>query len=593
METGNPFNPFDATGITKKQAVATANSVTEREPATSQTDKNIKVYMTVETPDGVWLPKTAVTVAEGSYVYHAFVKALDNAGFSYVGAKKGYVSEITNANRETLAEFDMGRNSGWMYKVNGKLPTVGLTEWPIYNGDNILWYYTEDWTKDPAAVANAGGEEAVKEYLAGGGGGGGEVAQEAATETSAASTSVETTATVTDGKATANVSASDVTKAIEQVAEKAKTDAADKTTEKEVVLEVKSEGKVDSVQATIPASATNELAKADASVVVKTDCGNVEIPADTMDSIASQASGQDLSVVVENKKAEDVITSDVSEKIKEETGLEKAALDGASIVDVTIKAGNTEITSFGGGKVKLSLPVVGKQIVGKLYKVLAISANGALDMLTGKCSMKNGAKVMDVDSTHLTTFVLTTEEVKNPFSDVKEGDYFYNPVIWAVDKNVTSGKTEDTFAPYEGCTRAQMVTFLWRAAGSPWASANRHFSDVADNAYYKDAVEWAIAAGITNGISDTKFNPNGSVTREQLAAFIYRYAQSMGKGFTGAWMFLLDYDDASQVSQWADEAMHWCVMNNIVTGTTAKTLSPAGEANRAQIVTMLYRYFNL
>ena len=165
METGKAYNVFDFSGKAKTQAVVTSNVKTEAEPKAPTKDTDITVYMTVKTPKGVWLPRTAVTVKEDALVYHAFTKALDAAGFSYVGAKKGYVSEITNANGETLAEFDMGRNSGWMYKVGKVLPTVGLNECTIKDGDEIVWYYVEDWTKDPDAVKNAGGKKAVDKYL--------------------------------------------------------------------------------------------------------------------------------------------------------------------------------------------------------------------------------------------------------------------------------------------------------------------------------------------------------------------------------------------------------------------------------------------
>lgn len=528
-----------------------------------------KVNVRVQSTTGTIAQDSNLVINEGTTTVMDVLRTVLNAAGKTCVIRNGgaYVASI-----DGLGEFDGGPNSGWMYNVNNVTPQVPANECELHNGDTVLWYYTLDFTRDSR---NTGG-----------------MGETAATETEGTvSSSVETAATVVEGRATASISSNDVSKAIEKVTEQAKADTTGKTAEKEVVLEIKANGNADAVEAKLLAEAVKALAGADVNTVIATDCGNVEIPSDSLANINSQANGKDLSVAVENKKSEDVITESVSEKIKEETGIGKEAIEGASIVDVTIKAGDSEITSFGGRSIRLSLPVLGQQIVGRLYKVIAISANGALDMLTGKCSMRNGVKVMDLSSTHLTTFVLTSEEVKNPFSDVKESDYFYNPVLWAVEKNVTSGKTADTFAPFDGCTRAQMVTFLWRASGSPWASANWHFSDVPEDAYYADAVEWAIAAGIAKGTSENTFDPNGSVTREQLAAFIYRYAQDKGQGFTGAWMFLLDYNDASQVSEWADEAMHWCVMKGIVSGTGEKTLSPKGEANRAQIVTMLYRYF--
>ena len=526
-----------------------------------------KVNVKVQSTSGVIAQASDLVIADGTTVLDVLKTVLNNAGKTCVIEKGGtYVASI-----DGLGEMDKGANSGWMFNVNNVTPQVPASEYELRNGDTVLWYYTLDFTKDSRNTGMKPGDTTT-------------------TDTTA-TTNVETTATVTDGKATASVSASDVAKAIEKVNEQVKTDTTGKTTEKEVVLEVKSTGNVDAVETTIPANAVNELAKADANVVVKTECGDIEIPADSMDNIATQAAGQKLSITMENKKASEVVAAVGADKIKEETGLEGKALENVSIVEVTIKAGEKTVTSFGGKKISLSLPADNGQVAGKNYKVLAISADGTMELMTGVCVVENGKKVVKVTSTHLTTFVVTGEEVNNPFKDVSASDYFYNPVLWAVEKNVTSGKTADTFAPFDGCTRAQMVTFLWRASGSPWASANWHFSDVPEDAYYADAVEWAIAAGIAKGTSENTFDPNGSVTREQLAAFIYRYAQDKGQGFTGAWMFLLDYNDASQVSEWADEAMHWCVMKGIVSGTGEKTLSPKGEANRAQIVTMLYRYF--
>jgi len=116
-----------------------------------------------------------------------------------------------------------------------------------------------------------------------------------------------------------------------------------------------------------------------------------------------------------------------------------------------------------------------------------------------------------------------TEPVSNPFTDVKPTDYFYEPVLWAVDKGVTSGLTPASFGPKSTCTRAQVVTFLWRAMGKP-APANdaNPFTDVSANAYYYDAVLWAVEKGITTGLSADSFGPNSTCTRGQIVTFLYR-----------------------------------------------------------------------
>ena len=404
---------------------------------------------------------------------------------------------------------------------------------------------------------------------------------------STATESVEATATVKDGKATVEVKADDVTKAIEKV-------EGEKAENKEVVLEIKGTSGVNTVEAGIPAQAVKELAKAEVGTTINTEGGSVTIPSEAMGNIAAQTGSSDLTVTMENKSAnEAAAAAGGTENLAKGAGVSSEALANANIVEVNMTAGNKAITSFGGSNIELYIPLKGNFVAGHSYLGASVSANGSIQGFIAECLKVANQLFAKVRTGHLTTFVVTTEEVKNPFTDVKSGDYFFQPVLWAVSKEVTGGVSETSFAPNAGCTRAQMVTFLWRAAGKPWASANRHFSDVAEGAYYKDAIEWAIAAGITNGISDELFNPDGAVTREQLASFIYRYAQSKGQGFTGAWMFLLDYSDASAISAWADEAMHWCVMQEIVGGTGNGKLSPQGTATRGQIVTMLYRYFNL
>ena len=404
---------------------------------------------------------------------------------------------------------------------------------------------------------------------------------------STATESVEATATVKDGKATVEVKADDVTKAIEKV-------EGEKAENKEVVLEIKGTSGVNTVEAGIPAQAVKELAKAEVGTTINTEGGSVTIPSEAMGNIAAQTGSSDLTVTMENKSAnEAAAAAGGAENLAKGAGVSSEALANANIVEVNMTAGNKAITSFGGSNIELYIPLKGNFVAGHSYLGASASANGSIQGFIAECLKVANQLFAKVRTGHLTTFVVTTEEVKNPFTDVKSGDYFFQPVLWAVSKEVTGGVNETSFAPNAGCTRAQMVTFLWRAAGKPWASANRHFSDVAEGAYYKDAIEWAIAAGITNGVSETVFDPNGAVTREQLASFIYRYAQEQGMGFTDGYAFKLDYSDASAISAWADEAMHWCVMQEIVGGTGNGKLSPQGTATRGQIVTMLYRYFNL
>ena len=153
-----------------------------------------------------------------------------------------------------------------------------------------------------------------------------------------------------------------------------------------------------------------------------------------------------------------------------------------------------------------------------------------------------------------------------------------------------NGVSADLFAPDDPTTRAMVVTMLWRLAGEPAANAPAPFTDVEVGSWYANAVNWAAETGAVKGTSETTFSPNEPVTREQLAAILYRYAQAQGKGFTGSWMFLLDYLDASEISDWANEAMHWMTMHGIITGMGDGTLAPKDNATRAQIAIMFMRF---
>ena len=176
------------------------------------------------------------------------------------------------------------------------------------------------------------------------------------------------------------------------------------------------------------------------------------------------------------------------------------------------------------------------------------------------------------------------------FIDVKTTDYFYNSVKWAVGKNITNGTSSTTFSPYKSCTRAEIVTFLWRAAGSPEPTTTRNpFRDVnavTHSSYYK-AILWASQKGITSGTSTTAFPPDQVCTRAQIVTFLYRYAGQPSGYYSNPFK---DVGATSEASYY--NAIRWAVGKGITTGTSATTFSPYASCNRAEAVTFLYRYTN-
>lgn len=177
-----------------------------------------------------------------------------------------------------------------------------------------------------------------------------------------------------------------------------------------------------------------------------------------------------------------------------------------------------------------------------------------------------------------------TEEVKiSPFRDVSTDAYYYEAVKWAQKKGITGGIGNDLFGPYQPCTRAQIVTFLWRAAGSPVVNYAMDLTDVPGDAYYAEAVRWALSQGITTGTADGRFSPNAPCTRAQAVTFLFRASKASADGAPA-------FSDVAADAYYA-EAVKWATDNGITNGTTSSTFSPAGGCTRAQIVTFLWRLY--
>ena len=205
------------------------------------------------------------------------------------------------------------------------------------------------------------------------------------------------------------------------------------------------------------------------------------------------------------------------------------------------------------------------------------------DKGNGKYTFTMPASKVEIKATFM-----EDNSVLNFFYDVPNDAYYYEAVKWAAENGITGGVGNSLFAPNQPCTRAQIVTFLWRAAGSPVVNYLMPFTDVDEGAYYAEAVRWAVSTGIVTGQTETTFGTDSVCTRAQAAAMIYRCAQAQGKGFTGAWMFHLPFTD---VPEWAYESVAWCYMNSVTTGVSETSFAPGNDCTRAQIVTFLWRAF--
>ncbi|MBR3083716.1 MAG: S-layer homology domain-containing protein [Oscillospiraceae bacterium] len=218
---------------------------------------------------------------------------------------------------------------------------------------------------------------------------------------------------------------------------------------------------------------------------------------------------------------------------------------------------------------------------GDMYVIQADISDGAIQ--TYKASNLLPVKVGESGNVEdIVTEIKVSNQIAGPFRDILRSAYYYDAVLWAVENGITSGTSATTFSPDATCTRAQMVTFLWRTAGCPVVQRTNPFVDVRSDAYYYNAVLWAVKNGITAGTSAARFSPEDTVTRDQAVTFLYRFAGS--PDVSGGNAFRDVPGDAYYAS-----AVQWAVSKQVTNGTGATTFSPGAPCTRAQTVTFLYR----
>ena len=217
----------------------------------------------------------------------------------------------------------------------------------------------------------------------------------------------------------------------------------------------------------------------------------------------------------------------------------------------------------------------------KLGELVVTDKDGKKLELTDK---GNGQYTFTMPSGKVEVAAEFVKEVEvSPFADVATDAYYYDAVKWAVEKSITNGVSETLFGPDQACTRAQIVTFLWRAAGSPEPKSGSSFADVAADAYYAKAVAWAVENGITKGTSETTFHPDETCTRAQGVTFLYRALGKLAAAQAG-------FTDVAADSYYAD-AVNWAAENGVTKGISETLFGPDGSCTRAQIVTFLYRAY--
>ena len=344
-------------------------------------------------------------------------------------------------------------------------------------------------------------------------------------------------------------------------------------TGKEVTIDLSSLNK-SVIGVTFPKTTLENVAASEASgLEVKLPGGTTAVfDKATVAAIAEQAAGSDIQLVIDTTlKAAQVLT-----------GAQKSAIKGmksALVLEAYFTSNGKRISDFKGGEAELtvSYPTT------KPVRVWYLTEEGALEAVPSSFDGKSASFVVK----HFSNYVIEQlDETAMPFVDVAENTYYYDAVKWAAANGITQGADTTHFSPFVPVTRAQVVTFLWRASGCPEPTGNASkFTDVVIGSYYEKAVAWAIEQGITKGTSDTTFSPDKVCTRGQIVTFLARFAgvKDEDTGYTHGFVDV-------KATDYYNNAVAWAKDNKVTEGTSKTTFSPNVDCTRAQVVTFLYRW---
>ena len=567
----------------KYGAVETSYQITVlyREDGSSGTPTTITVYFTlygdddhtdtdkggtVHTLQGnnlqTWIARKSYEVSINATVWDmlklAITEANTNGSDTFVlGNPSGnYIDKIIR-NGVGLAEFTNGPNSGWMYTLNGTHPLLGVSEQFLSNNDEIVFHYTDDYTK----------EEGSEKW-----GGGTTIGDEKTPPADAPSNSVgvEIEATVKDGAAVAEVGADTVKELIAEAITEDKTN---------VTISIIGTQDAGTIELDMIVETVKELAKNGMSLTVTTDKASLIFDAEALKTIMGD-------------HTDDVEVKITVSIIDTETGLtdeQKAALpENYVVIEFSVMVGDMLVHDFG-GNITVSVPFTPPDGMSEddydLLTVYYLDENGNIQEMAG-AKYDPEAGTITFTTNHFSAFLV--REWINPFGDVNKG-WYYKAVRFAYGESLMGGTREGAFSPDAMLTRAMLVTILYRNEGQPPIGAAAPFSDVASGQWYSDAIAWASANGIVDGYGDGRFGPNDSITREQLVTMLYNYAQWKGLDVSKS-NGLSAFTDSGEVSGYAQGAMAWAVAEGLVTGRTLTTLAPKGTATRAEAATLLQRF---
>lgn len=573
ISTGQAYNPFDFMEIQKVQAYANGTGNSDSNPLPPPTgEKDIKVSFTLKSDSDTWISRTTVTLKENATVYHVIKKVLDEKNYNYESVNNSYISSITNPSGTTLAEFTKGVNSGWLYKVNGELPNKGLKDYNLSDGDDIVLYYTADWTKDPDAgdITNSGGP---------GGNTGGIIGDVPSKDNAIASITVEVS-TDKNGNAQVSVQEKVIIAAIENIVKEE-----NKELQKEVQVEIQADSKATTVETTLPKAVIAELNKKIDVLTIKTPLANISLDSQTLAGLKKDMA-DDVKITASK------VNIEKNEKISEEAKIEiKKEIGDRPVFDFTILTGDKKVSNFA-GQVSVSVPYTPAENE-NLNNIIIYYVNdsGKLEIVKD-CAYDEKTKTIKFATNHFSNYAVGYKEVS--FDDIKT-HWAKDNIAFLGARKIIKGKTKKVFDPNSNITRAEFVQILANISGTDLSKYSvSNFGDVKAGAWYAKATIWAEKTGVVYGTKRADgsivFKPNDNISRQDMAVMISRYMKNIeGKEFKVT-AKEIKFRDQDKIRNYANTAVTELqkagIINGVKNGDGSTNFYPANNATRAESATM-------
>lgn len=490
---------------------------------------------------GYVLQETEVEAETGATVWSVFQQAMDRYGIDYEYEFSQQYNSVYIQSIDGDGEFDHGPGSGWMYSVNGTYPQVGAGLYVLKDGDKIQWRYTTNLGADLDDGSNGASGGSANAGI-------GNLPEDERTVALTPKAAIDG-----QGEAIARVDAETVRQALEQAS--GGSGISSLTVTPEIT------GSASKVTVELPKAAVSAIADdSNLDLTVSTPIAGITITNEGLAELAAQSGA----------------TAAISAGLVAVTGADGKT---ASAVQVDVSVDGRSVKTVAGG-IAVTIPG-GERDTGN---VLALVHDGGTETIIRKSIVREGGSHAAILPGPATVRIVDNSK---EFDDVADTFWASGAIDFTAARELFSGTGGTAFSPDAPMTRGMLVTVLYRLEDAAAEGAGS-FTDVADGAWYENAVTWASSNKIVNGVGNGLFEPDQSITRQDLAVMLYRYAGFLGMD-TAASGDLSRFCDQGQVASYAREAMEWAVDSGLISGRTGPTLAPTGTATRAEAAAILQR----